>query len=208
MPCNRLWRGPRVESCKSKPSAFRSRILKVHGSARNPAAESSSSHEASGERKAEASQSSGDQDDFADGAGLHYFFVGAGGLAERDLFADHRLQRAVLESGNECGVNLRDLRGLRGPQREGMHGSAPHHQIARSDGDVAAAADHHDTALQSKELEIAAKIDVGEHLENDVDPTATAGFQDFVVIAGLAVIEGLVRSLALHESEAFVRAGS
>src|SRR5260370_41696890 len=114
--------------------------------------------------------------------------------------------RAVLKAGDECGVKLRDLRGLRGPQREGMHGSAPHHQIARSDGDVAAAADHHDTALQSKELEIAAKIDVGEHLENDVDPTATAGFQDFVVIAGLGVIEGWMRSFALHVSEDCVSA--
>src|SRR6266851_1117207 len=36
--------------------------------------------EASGERKAEASQGSGDQDDFAARAGLHHFFVGAGGF--------------------------------------------------------------------------------------------------------------------------------
>src|SRR5260370_25163553 len=144
MPCNRLWRGPRAESCAWRPSEFRLRISKERGSAReNPAAESSSSHEASGERKAEASQSSGDKDDFAARAGLHYFFVGAGGLAERDLFADHRLQRAVLESGNECAVNLLDVRGLRGPQREGMHGSGPHHQTARMHGKVAAAADHH-----------------------------------------------------------------
>src|SRR5216684_7606063 len=112
MPCNRLWRERRAESCAWRPSEFRSRILKVHGSARNPAAESSSFHEASGERKAEASQSSGDQDDFAARAGLHYFFVGAGGLAERDLLADYGLQRAVLQAGDECGVNLRDLRGL------------------------------------------------------------------------------------------------
>src|SRR5258708_22157392 len=88
-----------------------------------------------------------------------------------------------------------------------MNGSAPHHQVARGDGGVAAAADHDDTALQSKELEIAAQIYVGEHLENDVDPAAAAGFQDFFVVAGFAVIEGLIRSLALHESEAFVRAG-
>src|SRR5229473_838543 len=208
MPCNRLWRERRAESCAWRPSEFRLRISKERGSAReNPDAESSSFHERAGNGKAEAFGGLRDEDDFADGAGLHYFFVGAGGFGERDLFADHRLERAVLEAANECGVNLRDLRGLRGPQCEGMNGSAPHHQIARSDGDVAATADHHDTALQSKELEIAAKIHVGEHLENDVDPTAAARFQDFFLIAGLAVIEGLVRSLALHESETFVGAG-
>src|SRR5689334_9795056 len=123
MPCNRSWRRPRAGNCGLKLSAFRSRISKLRGNARNRAAESWSSHEPmmggtadSGcartgtmrlDRK-EYSENSlchigvrialRDQDDFADGAGLHYFFVGASSFSERDLLADNGLERAVLEA--------------------------------------------------------------------------------------------------------------
>ncbi|MCC2671692.1 MAG: hypothetical protein K0Q72_4163, partial [Armatimonadetes bacterium] len=39
------------------------------------------------------------------GAGGHYFFVGAGGFGERELFADHGPERAAPEGGYESGVD-------------------------------------------------------------------------------------------------------
>src|SRR5262249_23159495 len=44
--------------------------------------------------------------DFAEGPGLQDFFVGAGGLGERKLLANHRAQRAVLQTGDDTRVDL------------------------------------------------------------------------------------------------------
>src|SRR2546427_11110858 len=94
---------------------------------------------------------SGDEDDFAGGAGLHYFFVGAGGFGERNLLADHGLQRSVFETGDQAGVDFGDFGGLRSPQREGVNGGAARHQGARGYRDGAAGADNEDAGIGSEQ---------------------------------------------------------
>jgi len=53
------------------------------------------------------------EDDFACGAGLEDFFVGARSLGERQLLFDHRAQRPIFKSGEETGMDFSFFRGVR-----------------------------------------------------------------------------------------------
>ena len=134
--------------------------------------------------------------------GLHDFLVGAGCFGEGQFLADDGAKRGVFEAGEDGGMGVGSgVRG-NGPQGEGMDGGFAGHEVARGDGDVAAAADDHDAAVLGEKLEVGAEVDVGEHLEDDVHAAAGGGFEDGVRVAGGAVVEGMVRALAFDEVEA------
>jgi len=67
--------------------------------------------------------------------------------------------------------------------------------------DVASASDDDDAAKLVERGEVVGKVDVGEHFENHVGG-------DAVEVAGLAVVEDLVRALFADELEASFGAGS
>src|SRR6266436_4772063 len=69
--------------------------------------------------RSDLAQQSSDQNNFAGGAGLQDFLVCASRLGERQLLADDGAERAVLQAGDEPGVDFRHLRGLCRPQTEG-----------------------------------------------------------------------------------------
>ncbi len=90
------------------------------------------------------------ENDFAEGAGLQNFFVGAGSLGERQLFPDDRPQRAILQTGNESSVNLLFFGLGDTPQRKGVNRPTARHEVARRDGDVAAAANDDNAAVRMR----------------------------------------------------------
>src|SRR6202158_202496 len=49
---------------------------------------------------------SGNEDDLAEGAGLHDLFLSANDFAERNLLAHHGTKRAVLQAGENRGVDF------------------------------------------------------------------------------------------------------
>src|ERR1700694_784756 len=81
------------------------------------------------------------KDDFACGAGLEDFFVGARSLGERQLFFDHRAQRAIFKSGEETGMDFSFFRGSESPEREAPSRSTAQHQVPRVNRDLTAIAD-------------------------------------------------------------------
>src|SRR5712692_354750 len=142
------------------------------------------------------------ENDFAEGAGLQNFFVGAGSLGERQLFPDDRPQRAILQTGNESSVNLLFFGLGDTPQRKGVNRPTARHEVARRDGDVAAAANDDNAAVRRKQLQVLAEVHVGEHFEDEVDTQAAARLQNLLQIARLGVIEDAVRAFALDQFEA------
>src|SRR4029077_11662784 len=83
-----------------------------------------------------------DQHDFAEGAaGFHYVDVGLRGSFQRDFGTDDRAQCAVFQAGVDAGVNVDKFGFGKAPEAEGENFGLAAHQVARSDGDVAAAAD-------------------------------------------------------------------
>src|SRR5467141_4666935 len=142
---------------------------------------------------------SGGKDDLAGGAGLQDFLVGAGRFRERQLLADDRAERAVLQTGDEPSVDFRDFRGLKCPQRECENRRATRHNVAWRDGGIAAAADDDDAAVQSQHLEIAAEVYVCQHFEDDIYASTARCFHDLVLVSRLGVIERFVRPFTLHQ---------
>ena len=76
--------------------------------------------------------------------------MGATCLRQRQLFAHDGSQVAVLKAGEESGMNL-PLFGLGDPpQGKGVNGCAASHQVTRRDRNIAATADHDNTAMLGK----------------------------------------------------------
>src|SRR5438128_8236735 len=149
---------------------------------------------------------SGNENDFAEGAGSHDILVSLSCFGKRELLADDGAHRAVLEAGNESGMNLFPFRLRDAPQVEGPNGSPADHEVARGDGDVAAAADDDDAAVRREQLQVRAEIHVGEHFEDDVHAAAAGGLENRVLVAGFGVIEDLMRAFELRDVEALLRA--
>src|SRR5947209_475550 len=74
-----------------------------------------------------ATRKSRNKDHFAGGARLEDFFMGARSFGERQLFADHRAQRATFEPGNKAGVDFSFFCGSDSPQRKASCGTAARH---------------------------------------------------------------------------------
>src|SRR5260370_32748515 len=144
-------------------------------------------------------QKSRDKDDLAGRAGLQDFVVCASRFRERQLFADDRAERAVLQAGDEPSVDFRNFRGLKCPQRECENRRATRHNVAWRDGGIAAAADDDDAAVQSQHLEIAAEVYVCQHFEDDIYASTARCFHDLVLVSRRGVIEPLVRPFTLHQ---------
>src|SRR5258708_39426561 len=81
------------------------------------------------------------EDDFSGGAGLEDFFVGVLGFGEGQLFADDGAQRAVVESGEETGMDVSLFRGSDSPERKSPSRRTAQHQVPRVNRDLAAIAD-------------------------------------------------------------------
>ena len=81
------------------------------------------------------------------------------------------------------------------------------HEFAQVDGDFTAIADDDDAAARCEKFQVMGEVHIGEHFKNDVNATAARRFQDFFLIARLTVIENSLRSFALCEVQAFLRAG-
>ena len=84
--------------------------------------------------------------------------------------------------------------------------SAAAHQIPRGNGDVAAAADNDHATHLREHFQIAAKIHVGQHFQNDVHAAAGGAFFYFVLAIGFRMIERLMRALTLYELQSLCRA--
>src|SRR5882762_6165702 len=103
-----------------------------------------------------------DEDDFAGGAGgFHDVDVGLGRVFEREFGADDRAKGAVFETGDESGVNVGGFGVGDGPEGEREDGAAAGHDVARSDGDIAAAANDDDAAVWCEKFQVGAEIYVG-----------------------------------------------
>src|SRR6266481_7798242 len=146
-----------------------------------------------------SARKSRDKDDLAGRARLQDFLVCASRFRERQLFADDRAERAVLQAGDEPSVDFRDFRGLKCPQRECENRRATRHNVAWRYGGIAAAADDDDAAVQSQHLEIAAEVYVCQHFEDDIHASTARCFHDLVLVSRRGVIERLVRPFTLHQ---------
>jgi hypothetical protein len=121
--------------------------------------------------------SSADEGDFAVGAAFENFLVRTSGFSERQLFPHNRTKSAVLEPSDETGVDFPVFFRCDAPQREGTHGGAAGHELARIDGDLAAIADDDDAATLGQELQVVRQIYVSEHFENEINAASAGGFQ-------------------------------
>src|ERR1700682_613051 len=149
----------------------------------------------------------GYEDDLACGAGLHDFDVGACCFGERKLFAHHRTQRAVFETGDDAGVNLRGFDVRDSPKSDSEKGGAANHEFAGVDCDFSTIADDDHAALCGEELQVVREIYVGQHFENYVQAACRSGLQNFILIAGFGVIKDLVGALSFGDFQTFLRAG-
>jgi len=77
------------------------------------------------------------------------------------------------------------------------------HQVAWRNGDIAAAANDHNSSLRSQQLQVVPEVPIGKHLKNEVH-TPPAGFQYLFPVVRVGVIEDVTCALALHQLQAFL----
>src|SRR6516165_8365670 len=71
------------------------------------------------------------------------------------------------------------------------------------DSDLAATADHDDSAIAGQKFCVVGQIHVREHFQNDVHAAVVRRLENFFLISGFAVIENLMSPLPLSHFEAF-----
>lgn len=152
-------------------------------------------------------QMSGDQHNFAVSARLKDFLVGSWGFGERKLFANNGAEAPIFETRANRGVDRGHFIGLNIPQEHPEDCRFARHDIARSDLDVAAAADDDDAAAHGEHFQIGAKIYVGKHFEDDVSAVVAGDFHDARGKIGRAMIQNVVRAFLCDEFAAAVGAG-
>src|SRR6202022_2088372 len=150
---------------------------------------------------------SGNEDDLAVGAGLHDLFLSANDFAERNLLAHHGAKRAVLQAGENRGVDFLRFGFADAPEREAVYGGPARHQISRRDRNIAPAPNDNHPPVGGEQLQVVSQVYIGEHLEDEVHPPPSGRFQNLLPIAGRGVIENVVRAFALCQFETFFRAG-
>ena len=106
---------------------------------------------------------SGNQDDLAERARLHYFRVRARRICERQFLADDWPQRFILQPGDERGMNAREVIGGGDQKRHAVYARINSHHRARVNLDRPATADDDDAPARRKHRQVTTQINVGEH---------------------------------------------
>jgi hypothetical protein len=148
-----------------------------------------------------------EQRDLAEVAPLHHSAVRFGRLRQGKLLRDDGRERAAGEPGDDGGVDARELL-----ERDVGHAHAEYvglavHEVARGDLDGAAAADDDDTAARGEDVKVAAEVDVGQQLDDDVDAVALRDLEELVDVRRVAVVEGANRPLVEDEPAPLLAAG-
>ena len=141
-------------------------------------------------------------------AGGHYGFVGFGGAGQGELAADDGVEGTSFEAGLEVAMDGGQLFGRGIGEHDAADIGFARHGVARIDLDGAAAADDGDASARREEGEVVAEVEIGEHLEDDIDAASAGGFADLVEVAEVVVIEdGIGAVFAQEEEAAFAAAG-
>src|SRR5262249_13755048 len=105
---------------------------------------------------------SADEHDLARRSGLKNLPVCARRLDEWQFLANNAPQSPVFKACKEPGVDVRLFGCRNDPERERPNRSATPHQFTGIDGDLAATADHDDTAIVGQKLRVVGEIHVSE----------------------------------------------
>src|ERR1051325_11066789 len=147
---------------------------------------------------------SGNQNDFAVGAGGEDGLVGFDGFGEGKFFADDRTQAAVFQASVDGGVDGAEFGGRGVEKHEAVDGGFAGHGVARGDFDFAAAADDDDAAVGRENAKVFAEVDVGKHFEDDVGAAAVGEAGEFFEVGRGAMVEDFVSALFARGFAAFV----
>ena len=140
------------------------------------------------------------------GPRLHDQLVRAGGVGERHLAADERVQRAILKTSCEGGMNLDEVGLGHVEQRHAEDDSIPAHRVAGIDLDTPATADHDDPPMLGKHAEVLVEVDVGQHLDDEIDASPCRRLHDVIDVLLSAVIDDDLRAVLAHSGQAFLGA--
>src|SRR5204862_8264569 len=120
------------------------------------------------------------------------------------FLADDGAQRPVLQPCDQCRVNLFQVGLGRVEQGHATNVGVISHGAAGVDLDAAAGADDDDAAAPGQDVEVLVEVDVGEHLDDDVDAAAVGEPHQVVEVGRRSMVEDVVSAVVGDESAAAV----
>src|SRR5208337_2664976 len=90
------------------------------------------------------------------------------------------------------------------PEKKTEHGCLACHDLSRIDFDVSSTPDHNYSPAMGKHSQIVSKVYVRQHLDDHIDPASVRYVENQLLIIRRAVVDRLMRTLFLHQLQAFV----
>lgn len=125
--------------------------------------------------------------------------VSLGSICKREAFTDDGPEGSTLEASDEGSVDVFELVWGSVVERDAVDLAVAEHEVARVDLDVASVADDDDATEGSQHGDVLLKVDVGQHLQDDVDAPASCQLFELLQVVRALVVQGVVRSVVQHE---------